>query len=91
MSVKDKELTLIIGYGYWGKKVHKVIKSLNQNIVIYDPLINKKYDKKKTLFIENINTIDPKNIIITTPVRFHYFYISKYLNKNKNILLKNQF
>ena len=33
MSVKNKKLTLIIGYGYWGKKVHQVLKSLNQKYI----------------------------------------------------------
>ena len=53
--------------------------------MIYDPIF--KNQNKENLFIENIDEIDPVNVIIT-PVKFHYFYISRYLNKNKNIFVE---
>ena len=87
MSNKNKKLTLIIGYGYWGKKVFRVLKSLNENIYIYDPFIKKSHNSESN-FINNIKEIDPDNIVITTPVKYHYFYISKFINKRKKIFVE---
>jgi predicted dehydrogenase len=63
----------IIGYGYWGKILHK---TLNQNVKIYDPIISENR-------IQNLDNC--KRIFIATPVRLHSYYCMQFLNKGMDV------
>jgi len=76
-----------IGYGYWGQRLYRYLKSNNGFFIkyVYAPSI-----KEEKEFINDINKIwtdrDIQAVVIATPIDTHYVLIKKALLSNKSVL-----
>jgi predicted dehydrogenase len=76
-----------IGYGYWGRRLHRYFKNDNRFFLKY---VYSRSFKGKNEFINDLDKIwDDKNIsavAIATPIKTHYSLAKKALLCNKNVL-----
>lgn len=82
----------LIGYGYWGKKIYKALKSLygENAIVVVDPKEKKTKNKalKFTTLTSILNNLDISHVFIATPEETHYEVVKKCLNHKKNVFVE---
>jgi len=70
---------LIIGAGYWGRKIINVLQKIKtiKYIYIYDPFEKKQFGEK-TIRIQKLdNLINIKFIFIAAPLKYHLYYLKK--------------
>ncbi len=76
-----------IGYGYWGKRLYRYLKSHKGFNLKYVCAFNIKEEKE---FIKDINKIwndkTIKAIVVATPIETHYLFTKKALLCNKSVL-----
>ena len=95
--IKEKKIIALIGIGYWGEKHLKYLVQ-NKNIDIKYIFYKKKFPKriankyKKIKFTNNLSKIynDKKveYVDIVTPINTHLKLVTKFVNKNKNVLVE---
>jgi len=75
---------LLIGYGYWGKKIFAVFKQLNLlQISVYDIATNK---ESLDQFLNKIEPIDC--VFIVTPAETHFALVKKFLLAGKHVFVE---
>ena len=76
-----------IGYGYWGQRLYRYLKSNKGFCLKYVCALSLKEDKE---FTSDINKIwednDIQAVVIATPIDTHYSLVKKALLCNKNVL-----
>ncbi len=95
--IKKKKIIALIGIGYWGEKHLKYL-AQHKNIDIKYIFYKKKFPKKiankykKIEFTNNLSKIynDKKveYVNIVTPINTHLKLVTKFINKNKNVLVE---
>jgi len=79
--------TALIGYGYWGKRLYRYLKSSENFSVKY--VFGRSLEQDKE-FTSDINKIwqdkDIQAVIIATPIDTHYSVVKEALLYNKNVL-----
>ncbi len=81
---------LIIGAGYWGRKIITVLKNYKKvkKIYVYDPYETNNY-RDKTILIKNFeNKKDIKFAFVASPLKYHLYYLKKLKNLNIPIFVE---
>tara|TARA_B100001964_G_C14122719_1_gene549086 strand:+ start:169 stop:1092 length:924 start_codon:yes stop_codon:yes gene_type:complete len=81
---------LIIGAGYWGRKIINVLKNFKKvkKIYIYDPYEKNKYGDKTTLIKNFENKKNIKFAFIASPLKHHLYYLKKLKKLNVPIFVE---
>ena len=93
-----KNDTALIGCGYWGTNIAKVLTKIKKNkIIIYDEnrsnsiILNKRFPDKTTISksLKNIlHDKNTKNIILATPPEKNYRLLKQCIENKKNIFIE---
>ena len=93
-----KNDTALIGCGYWGTNIAKVLTKIKKNkIIIYDEnrsnsiILNKRFPDKTTISksLKNIlHDKNTKNIILATPPEMNYRLLKQCIENKKNIFIE---
>ena len=90
--------TALIGCGYWGTNIAKVLTEIKPNkIIIYDnnhsnsQILKNRYSKKLIIF-KNLHKIlkdrKIKNVILATPPNKNFYLLKQCIKNKKNIFIE---
>lgn len=83
-KIKKNKTVLLIGHGYWGKKIFSVLNSFfDWQVLIYDRAENEL--SLDDFLVQNSSF---SHVIIATPEKTHYQLAKKFLLLNKNVLVE---
>ena len=77
-----------IGYGRWGKNLYRTLTQISEinQIMVCDPYIDLNKDEFNLItFDEILNDETIKAVVIATPAKTHFDYVTKLIKANKNI------
>jgi|GEM_PF-3843311 len=79
----------VIGYGYWGQKLAKVLASFNQEVLVVD-LVNqtRNFNFQQVSMAEVLRQPQIKAVVIATPEITHAKLIKQFLSAGKSILVE---